>query len=84
MIPMLLILGLSSEGQALRPLLMDFHTLTPLIILTPKPVKLIMLQTTGNLTPSSTQNEKKKATFYNLKFSVICVASQVSLDPASQ
>lgn len=62
---MLLILGLSSEGQALRPLLMDFHTLTPLLILTSKPVKL-MLQTTGNSTPSGTQNEKKKkAIFYN-------------------
>lgn len=82
---MLLILGLSSEGQALRPLLMDFRTLTPLLILTSKPVKLIMLQTTGNSTPSSSQNEKKKkAIFYNLKFSVICVASHVSLDPASQ
>lgn len=80
---MLLILGLSSEGQALRPLLMDFRTLTPLLILTSKPVKLIMLQTTGNSTPSSSQNEKK-AIFYNLKFSVICVASHVSLDPASQ
>ena len=56
MIPMLLILGLYSEGQALRPLLMNFHTLTPLLILTPKPVKLIMVQTAGNLTPSSTQN----------------------------